>query len=304
MNPINPLVFAFPGYEQCAMSLVNRAGGSLGQLALRPFPDGETYVRLDTPVDGRPVVLVCGLERADAKLLPLLFAATTARELGAPRVGVVAPYLGYMRQDMRFRPGEAVTSRSFAAVVSRFADWLVCVDPHLHRHKSLDEIYSIPTAVVPAASAIADWIRREVGRPVIIGPDEESEQWVAEVARLAHAPFSVLRKIRRGDRDVEVSMDTDESGRWREHTPVLIDDIVSTAHTMIRTVQQLLESGYRAPVCIGVHAVFAQTAWEELLASGAAKVVTCNTIAHPSNAIDVTPAIAAGAADFLELGQV
>lgn len=242
---MSAVVFGFPGQEQCAEALALGLGGSRSELLLRRFPDGEAYVRLDTPVEGRAVVLVCGLDRADDKLLPLLFSATAARELGATRVGLVAPYLGYMRQDMRFQAGEAVTSRSFAAVVSGFADWLVCVDPHLHRYKSLDEIYSIPTVVVRAAPAIAGWIRQHVSMPVIIGPDEESGQWVAEVARLAGAPFTVLRKIRHGDRDVEVSMAALESGsrpepaRWHGHTPVLIDDIVSTAHTMISTVKQL-----------------------------------------------------------------
>jgi ribose-phosphate pyrophosphokinase len=83
--------------------------------------------------------------------LPLLFAADTARDLGARRIGLVAPYLAYMRQDIRFHAGEAVTSRTFAAILSRHLDWLVTVDPHLHRYHELSEIYRIPTQVVHAA---------------------------------------------------------------------------------------------------------------------------------------------------------
>lgn len=60
-------------------------------------------------------------------------------------MGLVAPYLAYMRQDQQFRPGEVVTSRMFAALVSRHVDWLVTVDPHLHRVHALDEIYAVPT---------------------------------------------------------------------------------------------------------------------------------------------------------------
>ena len=77
------------------------------------------------------------------EVLPLLFAAATARELGVPSVGLVSPYLAYMRQDRRFKPGEAVTSREVAKLLSDAVDWLVTVDRHLHRYGSL-EIYRIP----------------------------------------------------------------------------------------------------------------------------------------------------------------
>ena len=254
-------------------------------------------MRLESEVSGRSVVFACSLDRPDDKLLTLAFAASTAKELGATRVGLVAPYLGYMRQDKRFRPGEAVTSRTFATLVSGLADWLVCVDPHLHRYKSLSEIYSIPSAVVHAAPAMAAWIAGAVKAPVIVGPDSESEQWVAEVARLAKAPFTVLEKIRRSDHEVEISIPL--ASRWREHTPVLVDDIISTAGTMITTVKRLQEAGLRPPVCVGVHAVFADNAYAELKACGAADVVSCNTIVHPSNAIDVMPAITAQVKAFL-----
>ena len=96
--------------------------------------------------------------RARAEDSALLFAADAARQLGARKVGLVAPYLCYMRQDRSFKPGEAVTSRSFAALLSRACDWLVTVDPHLHRYKSLSEIYAIPARALHAGPAIADWI--------------------------------------------------------------------------------------------------------------------------------------------------
>jgi hypothetical protein len=93
-----------------------------------------------------------------------------------------------MRQDRRFQPGEAVTSQIFARFVSSRFDWLVTVDPHLHRIRSLEEIYTIPTRVVHAAPLLAEWVASNVSRPLLVGPDQESEQWVAEVARRAGAP--------------------------------------------------------------------------------------------------------------------
>ena len=295
------LLFGMPDNERMTEALASALnGGPLeaaclvadrGDLTLRRFPDGETYVRVTSPVRDRHVALVCTLDRPDDKVLSLLFTAATARDLGAARVGLVAPYLAYMRQDRRFVDGEGITSAYFASLLSRSFDWLVTVDPHLHRRTSLGEIYTIPSEVVHAAPRVAAWIREQVRRPLLIGPDAEIAQWVGAVAEAAGAPSIVLEKVRRGDRDVSVTVPDVE--RWRDHTPVLVDDIVSTAKTMIETVGHLRRAGLRAPVCIAVHAVFATGAYGELLATGAEAIASCDTIPHPSNAISLARDLAA-----------
>ncbi|MDR8391471.1 ribose-phosphate pyrophosphokinase [Aliifodinibius sp. S!AR15-10] len=277
------LIFALPGNETLAKSLVKSVDAEIGQAEIRSFPDGETYIRVASDVKNRRCILVCSLDRPDSKLLPLYFLSQTIKNLGGRCTCLVAPYLAYMRQDKQFKPGEGVTSKYFAALVSQFAHSLITVDPHLHRRSSLAEIYSIPTEVVHAAAHISNWIKNNVDQPVLIGPDSESEQWVAEVARDAGAPFIILEKTRRGDRDVEVSVPRVET--YKDHTPVLVDDIISTARTMIETVGHLERAGMKAPVCIGVHAVFAGDAYNELQDAGTKQIVTCNTIPHPSNQI-------------------
>lgn len=286
------MIAALPGNEASAAALCEALNGEPVRLETRRFPDGETYLRYDSDVAARDVALVCTLDRPDAKVLPLLFAAATARDLGAVSVGLISPYLAYMRQDRRFQPGEAVTSSEFARILSRHFDWLVTVDPHLHRRHSLEEIYSVPASVLHAAPMLSEWIAGNVARPVLVGPDGESDQWVGAVARDAGAPYVVLEKRRRGDRDVSVSVPDME--RWRNHTPVLVDDIISTGRTMIETVGHLAAAGLRPPVCVAVHGVFAGKAFGELIAAGAAKIVTTNTIPHETNAIDLTGLLADG----------
>ncbi|MDZ4142706.1 MAG: ribose-phosphate pyrophosphokinase [Sideroxydans sp.] len=294
---MKPVLLPLPGNEAQAQALAQRLDAVIGQFMVRRFPDGETYLRIETELAGRTVIVVATLDRPDDKLLPLLFTAATAKELGAACVGLVTPYLAYMRQDQRFLSGEAVTSVYFAQLLSASVDWLVTVDPHLHRRDSLDEIYSIPSYVVHAAELVSTWIRQHVDSPVIVGPDSESEQWVAAVASASGAPYVVLRKIRRSDHEVEVSVPDVE--RWRAHTPVLVDDIISTARTMIETVGHLRRAGLPPPICIGVHAIFAGDAYESLLSAGATRVVTCNTIVHVSNAIDLGDLLATGVRTML-----
>ncbi|MES2938552.1 MAG: ribose-phosphate pyrophosphokinase [Pseudomonadota bacterium] len=284
------LVVALPGGAATAAALASELQCPVTELVVHRFPDGETLVRIDAPVQGECVVLAGSLHQPDSKTLPLLFAADAARELGAARIGLVAPYLSYMRQDARFHPGEAVTSRSYARLLSTAVDFLVTVDPHLHRWNSLTDIYAIPSTVVPSASAIALWLRNQVSEPLLVGPDSESAQWVAEVARLAHAPWTAMVKTRRGDRDVSVVLQPDPA--WRGRTAVLLDDIVSTGHTMAAAAEALRDAGFTAPTCIAVHALFEDGAMERLKAAGAGRIASCDTVSHATNAIPLGPLLA------------
>jgi len=284
-----PLLIPMPGNETMAEALARTLAADIGQIELHAFPDGETYLRFLTIISSRNLALVCTLDRPNEKILPLLFAAATARELGAARIGLVAPYLAYMRQDRRFKPGEAVTSREIAQLLSGHFDWLVTVDPHLHRYGSLAEIYRIPARVVHAAPSISKWIKEHVSNPLIIGPDSESEQWVSAVARDAGAPYAVLQKVRRGDRDVEIDL-RDLHG-LEGQTPVLVDDIISSGRTMMEAVRLIIERGATEPVCVAVHGLFADHS-DILLARAGARVVTSNSIPHESNGIDVTEPLA------------
>ena len=228
--------------------------------------------------------------------MALALLADAARDLGAASVGLVAPYLAYMRQDARFTPGEAVAARTWARLLSRLVDSLVTVDPHLHRLDSLATVFDIPTTAVDVAPLLAHWIGANVARPLIVGPDVESRQWVLGVAESVGAPLLVLEKVRRGSTEVDISI-TEDLSPHRGRTPVLVDDIISTGHTLAQTARHLSTRDLAAAVCVGVHAVFAPGAEDTLRGAGVSRVVTTNTIVHHTNAIDVASAIANQIAD-------
>lgn len=283
---MKPLVFIFPGNQQLGKNIVKGINAEESNYTLRNFPDGETYVRILSEVENREIIIVCSLNQPDEKFLPLFFLCRLMKEQKAKSICLVSPYLSYMRQDKLFNPGEAITSSYFASLVSSFIDKLITVDPHLHRRKSMQEIYSIPCDVVHATIPITNWIKENIPNAILIGPDVESEQWTAEVSKQAAVPFLILEKMRYGDRDVKLTLPSFE--KYKNNVPVLVDDIISTAHTMIETVKNLKMIGMSPPICIGVHAIFAQNAYEELLASGVADVVTTNSILHITNKIDIS----------------
>jgi ribose-phosphate pyrophosphokinase len=295
---MSAVVLALPESTALARRVGELASMPLGVVESRQFPDGETYLRIDTECRGTSVVLACTLNRPDTKILPLLFLAAAARASGARRVGLAAPYLAYMRQDRQFRPGEAVTSRTFGRLLSGYVDWLITIDPHLHRYHALSDIYEVPSRLVHAAPAVAEWIAAHVERPVLIGPDVESAQWVADVAQRVGARSVMMQKTRHGDRAVQVS--APDLSAYRAHTPVVVDDAVSSGQTMVETVKQVLAAGLRAPVCVAVHALFSSTAEQALWDAGAAQIVSTTSVPHPTNRIDVVPLMISAIREFAE----
>jgi ribose-phosphate pyrophosphokinase len=263
---MKPMMISLFDDDSAVQTIAKLQDYEVGQVLLRGFPDGESYIKFQHDMHDRELILFTSLDRPNTKILPLIFIAETARALGVSRVGLCAPYLAYMRQDKQFNPGEGVTSAYFAKLLSQYVDWLVTVDPHLHRYHDLDEIYAIPNIALHATQAISAWIQQHVTKPLLIGPDRESEQWVASVAQMAKAPYLILEKNRQGDYEVEIS--APRLGPYDHHTPVLVDDIISTGQTMMAVVQHLQRAKMNAAVCVGIHGLFASHAYENLIQAG------------------------------------
>lgn len=282
------LVFAMPGNERMAAELVRIGPWQAGALDIRRFPDGETYVRVLSDVTARPTAILCTLARPDDRFLGMVFTARALRALGARSVTLVAPYLAYMRQDACFRPGEALTALHFAELISREFDRLITVDPHLHRFSDLRAIYAIPVTTVHAAPLLAQWVSDHVVDPIIIGPDRESAQWAAGIAKAAHAPCLILEKQRLGDRSVVIN--APGLRQWAHRRPVIVDDIASSGATIAAASQCLRAEGMDAPACLVVHALFADDSGP---ADATSTLVSTDTIPHRTNGISVVALLAA-----------
>jgi ribose-phosphate pyrophosphokinase len=209
-------------------------------------------------------VLLAPLARPDQRLLALY---------------LVAPYLPYMRQDAVFAPGQGVTSRHVARLL-----WVLRLAGDGRSTPAPLPLFirGVPHPHPRGAGGAGDCGLDYVTRPMLVGPDAESAQWVAQVAAGAGCPYTVLSKVRSGDREVAVS--AADAAALHGYTPVLVDDIISTARTMMAAVRQLQAAGLPPPVCIGVHALFAGDAYEALQAAGPARIVTCDTVPHLATA--------------------
>lgn len=274
-----------------ALALAQALGPEVSAQAVERhrFPDGELKLRLPVPLPKR-VLVFRGLHQPNEKLVELLLLAHTARAHGVVQLGLVAPYLGYMRQDIEFRPGEAVSQRIVGAFLAGLFDAVVTVDPHLHRVATLGEAVPVARPVVlSGAPALADWIARQRPGALLLGPDEEAAQWVAQAAARHGHDSAVCRKVRHGDRQVEIAL-PDVPVRGRQ--VVILDDVASTGHTVARATRLLLAAGAASVDVAVTHALFAGDALQVMREAGVGQVWSTDCIAHASNVVAMAPLLA------------
>ena len=259
------------------------------ELKTTSFPDGELHIQYPKPTLTGHVILVQSFHpNPTTALVETLFAGKTAQELGAKKITLVAPYLAYLRQDKRFRPGDCVSNHLLAELLN-FFDHVLTIDPHLHRIVSLSEIFKTNAQHITANTLLAEFIEKKYPDSFLIGPDSESSQWAARIAQHIHHPFVILKKKRYTASSVRTKVQTPTSVHGK--TVILVDDIISTGHTMLEPIKQLKNLGARRIVCICVHGVFAENALK-LLQKAGATVIATNTISNPVARINVAPLIA------------
>ena len=132
-----------------------------------------------------------------------------------------------------------------------------------------------------AAPAMGQFLAARKAPALLVGPDQESEQWVSAVAQGAGLAYVVASKTRRGDRDVEVRLPERDYGGLHA---VLVDDLASTGRTLAGAARALLEAGAAQVDVLVTHALFVGDALEILMAAGVSEVWSSDSIPHSSNA--------------------
>lgn len=283
-------ILLYFGDEAALAGRIAKAAGMASAVVARHrFPDGEIKLSLPARLPAR-VVLLRSLNDPNEKIVEILLAARTARELGALKVELLAPYLAYMRQDVAFEPGEAVSQRIVGSLLASLFDALVTFDPHLHRVGRLDEVVPVSRAVaLSGAPLLADLIAAKLENPLLIGPDSESRQWVATAAAARGFDSAVCTKVRHGDHEVSIELPPiDLNGR----NVVLIDDVASTGRTLAHAARLLLARGAASVDVAVTHALFVGDALEVIAEAGVGQVWSTDCIAHPSNAVGIAPLLA------------
>ena len=259
------------------------------KLFFEKFPDDEIYLRFNSALDNKIVVLVQSFYKSISDcLIEVILAAKTAHDIGAKKVILAAPYFPYLRQDKRFHKGEAVSQSIVASLISKYFDKVLVMDPHLHRKNKLENVFNVSARKMTANSLIADYINKNIKNPLIIGPDEESYKWARHVAGMIKAESRILKKKRFSSYHVKVMLN--KKVDLKNRNAVIVDDIISTGHTILEASKILKKLGAKNIYCICVHGIFVNNSLETLRKSGI-KVISTNTIPNKAAKIDVSGVI-------------
>lgn len=289
----------FEDEAPAALRLANATGLAPHRVESHRFPDGEIQLTLPAHLPPR-VVLLRSLHQPGDKLTELLLAAPTARQLGAQHISLVAPYLAYMRQDMAFAPGQAVSQRIVGAWLATLFDALITVDPHLHRVATLAEAVPARQAItLSAAPLLGDWIAQHRPGAFLLGPDSESAQWVTQAAAAHGLQHAVCSKVRHGDHAVAITLPLCD---LRGQAVVLLDDVASSGHTLATAAALALAAGAASVDVAVTHALLAGDALQRIHAAGVGEFWSTDSIAHASNVVGLA-ALLAGALNESQVGH-
>lgn len=283
------IILAFPDYLSQAQRLAARLNVELAEVKVHHFPDSESFVQLPPSLPEH--VIVCrSLNQPNDKLIELLLCASTARELGAKRLTLVAPYLSYMRQDFANQPGVAVSQRIVGKMLAGLFDDVLTVDPHLHRISSLDQAIPIKNAIsLTAADEIARFLKKQIDYAVLLGPDSESEQWVARIARQIGFDYAIAHKERLGDKHVEITLPAND---YDNKPVVIVDDMASTGRTLTQAAHLLKAAGAVEIHVAVTHPLFCDDAEAHLLEAGIKTIWSTDSIDHPTSRINLDALLA------------
>lgn len=263
--------------------IASQLGIPVHELELHWFPDGE--LRVTAAPAASTTIIYAPLDRPNDKLVAILFAADALRREGAERLVLLAPYLCYMRQDAAFHRGEAISQRVVGRLLSAVVDRLITVDAHLHRTTDLGSIFpNVEVDNLSAMPAIAAGLHAAglEADTVILGPDAESQPFVADLASRLGVAHAVARKIRHGDRAVDIEL---PDARMVAGRPVLlVDDIVSSGGTLTACAKALVAAGAASIDVVVTHALFPPELRMQLANSGVRSLRSTHTVPHPTNA--------------------
>ena len=259
-------------------------GVPLGETRLQRFSDGEVHFQLLENVRGADVFLVqptC--YPVDQHLVELLIMMDALKRASAGRITVVIPYYGYARQDRKDRPRVAITSKLVADLLTTAgANRALLVDLHAAQ---IQGFFNIPVDHLFASPVLVSYFR-ELNLPnlTVVSPDAGGVERARFFAKKLDVPLAIVDKRRT---DINVTEVMNVIGDVQGRTCLILDDIIDTAGTLVKTVDALLAEGAEKIYACATHPVLSGPAVERIANSRLEQLVVTNTIPLREDALQV-----------------
>ncbi|MBA3720657.1 MAG: ribose-phosphate diphosphokinase [Nocardioidaceae bacterium] len=275
----NLMVFAGRAHPELANEVADLLGCGLVPQSVYEFADGEIYVRFEESIRGCDAfVIQSHTAPINQWVMEQLIMVDALKRASAKRITVVQPYYGYARQDKKHRGREPISARLVADLFKTAgADRLITVDLH---SSQIQGFFDGPVDHLMAMPILADYVRERYGDEplVVVSPDagriRVAEQWAS---RLGGTSLAFVHKTRDIDNPNEAVANR-IIGDIRDHTCVLVDDIIDTGGTIVKAIDALLDAGAASVVVAATHAVLSGPAVDRLKNCRAREIIVTNTL--------------------------
>ena len=264
-----------------ATSLARELKTSVVEVKYSRFPDGEQYL-ITGELDDETVIVGSVVDNdALVQLILLIDACENTHN------HLVLPYMGYARQDRRFHPGEPVSARAIAQVLSRGIAEIITVNIH---EKGVMKYFGVPARNISLAGDIGNYIKSlNLNNPLILAPDEGALSFAEQVATAGGWDVDHLEKTRLSG--VEVKM-APKQVCAASRSVVIVDDIISTGGTIAAASGMLYQQGAKDVFAACVHGVLTGSAYIHLMTAGIRDVICSDTIERGCSKISAAEKIA------------
>ena len=268
-------IFAGSANVRLAQDICKHAGVELGEAKLGKFSDGEIYFQILENVRGADVFVVQPCSNpGDFHLMQLLMMIDAFKRASAWRITAVVPYYCYARQDRKDKPRVPISAKLVADLLETAgANRALTLDLHAPQ---IQGYFNVPVDHLYAAPVMIDYFRqKDLGRLTVVSPDAGGVERARAFAKRLDAPLAIVDKRRV---DIDVSEVMHLIGDVRGTTTLIVDDIIDTAGTLVKTAEALIAEGATRVFAASTHAVLSGPAVQRIRESAIEEVVVTDSV--------------------------
>jgi ribose-phosphate pyrophosphokinase len=272
-------IFSGTSNQPLAEAICAYIGIDLGKSTIKPFPDGETFVKIEENVRGEDVFLVQSTSPpTNHHLMEMFIMIDALRRASAARITTVLPFYGYARQDRKDQPRVPITAKLIAnLLVAAGANRILTMDLHAQQ---IQGFFDIPVDHLYAAPVMYEYLKKkELKNLVVVSPDVGGLKMAYAYSQVLGGGLAIVAKRRKSAHEVE-SMAV--IGETRGKDALLVDDLTETAGTLTQAASLIKKKGARRILACVSHAVLNEVGIERLRKSAIDELVTTDTVLRPA----------------------
>ncbi len=289
---INVKIFSGTSNQPLAEAICASIYLELAKSTVKPFPDGETFVKIEENVRGEDVYLVQSTSPpTNHHLMEMFIMIDALRRASAARITTVLPFYGYARQDRKDQPRVPITAKLIAnLLVAAGANRILTMDLHAQQ---IQGFFDIPVDHLYAAPVMYDYLKsKNLKDVVVVSPDVGGLKMAYAYSQVMEAGLAIVAKRRKSATEVE-SMAV--IGEVKGKDVLLVDDLTETAGTLVAAADLLKKEGAASVMACVSHAVLGEVGVERLRNSAIDELVTTDTVLRPAiSGVKITTLSVAG----------